>query len=92
MRKRGQRISYKQSDIRDAIVGRSGFTVYGRKMSDLTVSELAYWSLSHAAARTRLGCLATLLEKLNHGHVVRGLLLSLDETEKHDHGEEKRTQ
>ena len=53
----------------------------------MDVSQLAFWALSAPFPHSRLGCLATLLEKLNHGHVVRGLLLSLDETEKIDNGE-----
>jgi len=59
-------------------MGRARFQIHGKPIAEMDVSQLAYWALSAVNPHTRLGCLATLLDKLNHGHVVRGLLLSLD--------------
>ena len=86
-RNKGKRLAYFKSDIRTALVARQKFRILGKPIVEMDVSQLAFWALSAPFPHSRLGCLATLLEKLNHGHVVRGLLLSLDETEKIDNGE-----
>lgn len=91
-RNKGKRLCFQKSDIRSALVARQHFKLFGKPIAEMDVSQLAYWSLSAVNPHSRLGCLATLLEKLNHGHVVRGLLLSLDTYEKESYdGKEGRT-
>lgn len=74
---KGRRRDYHPDDIEAALSTHALFRVAGMKLEDMTVAQLAYWSLSAQSERHRLGCVAQLLKKANRGHEVRAVLTSL---------------
>lgn len=74
----GRRRSYKLSDIKAVHGGHEWFRIGGRQLRSMSVTELAFWSLSSPSERHRLACVAQLLETIGKGADVREVLNSLE--------------
>ena len=74
----GRRRSYKRDDIKAVHGGHELFRIGGRQLRSMSVTELAFWSLSSTSERHRIACIATLLSEIGCGKDVREVLNSLE--------------